>query len=40
MLSFTLDGDSVAGLCLACEKYLLNQMEHGFYSLDFYKSVR
>lgn len=40
MLSFTLDGDSMTGLSQACEKYLLNQMEHDYYSLDFYKSVK
>ena len=40
MLAFTLDDDSLLGLSQACEKYLLNQMEHGYYSLDFYKSVR
>ena len=40
LLAFTLDEDSLAGLSQACEKYLLNQMEHDFYSLDFYKSVK
>ena len=40
MLAFDLDGDSLSQLSQVCEKYLLNQMEHGFYSLDFYKSVK
>lgn len=40
MLAFDLDEDSMKGLSQVCEKYLLNQMEHGYYSLDFYKSVK
>lgn len=40
MLSFSLDEDSMIGLSQVCEKYLLNQMEHDYYSLDFYKSVK
>ena len=40
MLSFTLDEDSMIGLSQVCEKYLLNQMEHDYYSLTFYKSVK
>lgn len=40
MLSFSLDPDSAIGLSKVCETYLLNQMEHDYYSLDFYKSVK
>ena len=40
LLSFTLDDDSLIGLSQVCEKYLVNQMEHDYYSLDFYKSVK
>lgn len=40
LLSFELDPNSLGQLCHVCEKYLLNQMEHDYYSLEFYKSVR
>lgn len=40
MLAFTLDGDSLSQLSYVCEKYLVNQMEHDYYSLNFYKSVK
>ena len=40
MLSFTLDEDSMKVLSNVCEKFLVNQMEHNYYSLDFYKSVK
>ena len=40
LLSFSLDGDSLEEFALVCEKYLVNQMEHDYYSLDFYKSVK
>lgn len=38
-LSFTLDEIEHRMFCDACEKYLLNQLERGFFSLDFYKSL-
>jgi len=38
-LSFTLDETEMPILSRVCEKYLLNHMEHGFYTLDFYKSL-
>lgn len=40
MLAFSLDEASLSELSLVCEKYLVNQMEHDYYSLEFYKSVR
>lgn len=38
-LSFSLDEDSMYQLGIASEKYLTNHIEHGFYTLDFYKSL-
>lgn len=38
-LSFKLDEDGLYQLGLAAEKYLTNHLEHGFYTLDFYKSL-
>ena len=38
-LAFTLDEKEHQVFIDACEKYLLNQLERGFYSLDFYKSL-
>lgn len=38
-LSFSLHEDEQALFVSVCEKYLLNHMEHGFYSLEFYKSL-
>lgn len=38
-LAFSLDPIEHQMLFDACEKYLLNQLERGFYSLDFYKSL-
>lgn len=38
-LSFVLDPTEHQMFFDACEKYLLNQMERGFFSLDFYKSL-
>lgn len=38
-LSFTLAEDELSAFAKICEKYLLNHIEHGFYTLDFYKSL-
>ena len=38
-LSFNLQEDEQNSFYNACEKFLLNQLERGFYSLDFYKSM-
>ena len=38
-LSFTLAEDELPRYASVCEKYLLNHMEHGFYTLEFYKSL-
>lgn len=38
-LSFNLAENEMPIFCDACEKFLLNQLEEGFYSLDFYKSL-
>ena len=38
-LSFTLDESELKLYASVCEKYLLNHIEHGFYSLEFYKSL-
>ncbi len=38
-LSFNLQEDELNSLYYVCEKFLLNQLERGFYSLDFYKSM-
>lgn len=38
-LSFSLGETEHPMLFDACEKYLLNQLERGFFSLDFYKSL-
>ena len=38
-LSFNLDEDELPSFYSACEKFLLNQLERGFYSLGFYKSL-
>lgn len=38
-LSFNLSTDEWNCLEDACEKYLLNHLERGFYSLDFYKTI-
>ena len=39
MFSFTLDGGELRGFAAACETYLLNHLERGFNTLDFYKTV-
>ncbi|MBQ9744930.1 MAG: DNA repair protein RecO [Clostridia bacterium] len=38
-LSFRLDESEQEMFFQVCEKYLLNQLERGFYSLEFYKSM-
>jgi DNA repair protein RecO (recombination protein O) len=38
-LSFSLSGDEMPLFASVCEKYLLNHIEHGFYTLEFYKSL-
>ena len=38
-LSFALHNDEALLFYNACEKFLLNQLERGFYSLNFYKSL-
>ena len=38
-LSFTISEDEIRLYASVCEKYLLNHIEHGFYSLEFYKSL-
>ena len=38
-LSFSLEENEYNMLYQVCEKYLLNHLERGFYSLDFYKSL-
>ncbi|MBO5109993.1 MAG: DNA repair protein RecO [Clostridia bacterium] len=38
-LSFAIDDDVIDPFATCCEKYLLNHIERGFYSLDFYKSI-
>lgn len=39
LLSFSLEDDGYGELSFVCEKYLLNQLEHDYYSLDFYKKI-
>lgn len=39
LFSFRLDEESLEQLCDACEGYLLTQMERGFRTLEFYKSL-
>ncbi len=39
ILSFTLNDNDWTSFFDAAEKYLLNHLERGFYSLDFYKSM-
>lgn len=38
-LSFTLDESELTAFANVCERYLLDHLEHGFYSLDYYKSI-
>ena len=37
--SFTLDEPSAARFCAACEEYVLSQLDRGFKTLDYWKSV-
>ena len=39
MLSFSLSSESLEYFSLACETYILNHLERGFDSLNFYKSI-
>lgn len=39
ILSFTLDNSEWTSFFVVAEKFLLNHLERGFYSLDFYKSM-
>ena len=39
ILSFSIDDSSWTSFFTVAEKYLLNHLERGFFSLDFYKSV-
>lgn len=39
LLSFRLDGEEARLFGIAAETYFLNQIEHGFASLDFYKEL-
>lgn len=40
LFSFRLEGQARQELCELTETYLLTQLERGFYTLDFYKSLR
>jgi hypothetical protein len=41
MFSFNLDGkDEIAMFSRLAEEYLLNHLERGFSSLDFYKTLK
>jgi len=40
LFSFRLEGAAKKELCDIAETYLLTQLERGFYTLDFYKSLR
>lgn len=40
IFSFTLSGDAVQEFSQLCERYLLLQLDRGFSSLDYYKSIR
>lgn len=40
LFSFTLSEESTKELSGVCEAYLLTQLERGFYTLDFYKSLK
>ncbi len=39
-LSFTLDKQELSLFAVVCERYLLNHIEHGFTSLEYYKNIR
>jgi len=38
-LSFTLDEVGRSLFAVICERYLLNHLEHGFSSLNYYKNI-
>ena len=38
-LSFTLDEQELPLFAVVCERYLLNHLEHGFSSLEYYKKI-
>lgn len=40
IFSFSLPGNEQNDFCRVCEKYLLNQLERGFKTLDFYKRIK
>ncbi len=40
IFSFSLDEDELNDFSSVCEKYLINQLERGFKTLDFYKRVK
>ncbi len=39
-LSFTLDKTELSLFSVVCERYLLNHLEHGFSSLEYYKKIK
>lgn len=39
-LSFTLDKTELSLFSVVCERYLLNHLEHGFASLEYYKKIK
>ena len=39
-LSFTMDKQELPLLSVVCERYLLNHLEHGFTSLEYYKKIK
>lgn len=40
IFSFNAEGETCSRFCNVCEKYLLNHIERGFKTLDFYKNVK
>ncbi len=40
IFSFEIPEKELDDLCSVCEKYLLNQLERGFKTLDFYKEIK
>lgn len=39
-LSFTMDKQELSLFAVVCERYLLNHLEHGFTSLEYYKKIK
>ena len=39
LFSFLIDGEGLGRMAQLCEAYLLTQLERGFRTLDFYKSL-